>query len=247
MMPTIAYQLYCSRNFPPLDDTLAMLAGAGYEAVEGYGGLYADPEALRAALDRHGLRMPSGHFGLDLVEGDPQRAIAVAQLLEVEKVFVPYVAAENRPTDRAGWEAFAKRLAEAGKPVRDAGFAYGWHNHDFELRDLGGGVTPLDLIAQTGMDLELDLAWVRRGGQDPVEWLRKLRGQVKAVHVKDIAPEGEAADEDGWADVGHGTMDWPAIRAELSAQGIDHWVVEHDNPSDHARFARRSLETLKGW
>jgi sugar phosphate isomerase/epimerase len=246
-MPTIAYQLYCSRNFPPLDDTLAMLAGAGYRAVEGYGGLYGDLDGLKAGLDRNGLSMPSGHFGLDMVEGDPARTLEVARALGVRKVFVPYVAAEDRPSDRAGWEAFAARLQEAGKPVQDAGLAYGWHNHDFELMDLGGGVTPLDLIAQTGMDLELDLAWVRRGGQEPVAWLRKLGGQVKAVHVKDIAPEGEATDEDGWADVGHGTMEWPAIRAELAAQGIDHWVVEHDNPSDHARFARRSLETLQGW
>jgi sugar phosphate isomerase/epimerase len=245
-MPTIAYQLYCSRNFPPLDDTLAMLAQAGYAAVEGYGGLYADVDALKASLDRNGLTMPSGHFGLDMVEGDPARAIETARTLGVSKVFVPYVAAENRPGDRAGWEAFASRLQEAGKPIRDAGLAYGWHNHDFELQDLGG-VTPLDLIAQTGMDLELDLAWVRRGGQDPLEWLRKLGRQVKAVHVKDIAPQGEAIDEDGWADVGHGTMDWPAIRAELSVQGIDHWVVEHDNPKDHARFARRSLQTLQAW
>ena len=246
-MPTIAYQLYCSRNFPPLEDTLGMLAQAGYKAVEGYGGLYGDLDALEAGLDRHGLSMPSGHFGLDMVEGDPQRTLEVARRLGVRKVFVPHIAADKRPSDRAGWEAFAARLKEAGKPVRDAGFAYGWHNHDFELQDLGGGTTPLDLIAATGMDLELDLAWVRRGGQDPVEWLRKLGRQVVAVHVKDIAPEGQALAEDGWADVGHGTMDWPAIRAELSAQGIDHWVVEHDNPSDHARFARRSLQTMQGW
>jgi sugar phosphate isomerase/epimerase len=246
-MPTIAYQLYCSRNFPPLDDTLRMLSKAGYTAVEGYGGLYGDLEGLKAGLDRHGLSMPSGHFGLDMVEGDPQLTLEVVRGLGVRKVFVPYVAADQRPSDRAGWEAFARRLAEAGKPVQDAGLDYGWHNHDFELADLGDGTTPLDVIAATGMSLELDLAWVRRGGQDPVEWLRKLRGQVRGVHVKDIAPEGQATDEDGWADVGYGTMDWPAILAELAAQGIDHWVVEHDNPSDHTRFARRSLETLKGW
>ena len=55
---TIAYQLYCSRNFPPLDATLAMLADAGYGAVETYGGLYDDLDALRAGLDRHGLPRP---------------------------------------------------------------------------------------------------------------------------------------------------------------------------------------------
>ena len=246
-MPTIAYQLYCSRNFPPLDDTLAMLAQGGWKAVEGYGGLYGDVGALRAGLDRHGLTMPSGHFGLDMVEGDPARAIEVARSLGVGKVFVPYVAADSRPSDAQGWEAFATRLAESGKPLRDAGLGYGWHNHDFELADLGGGTTPLDLIARAGVDLELDLGWVARAGQDPAAWIRRLASRVTAVHLKDMAKAGEGADEDGWADVGHGRMDWPAIKAELDANGIDHWVVEHDNPSDHARFASRSLASIKSW
>lgn len=179
------------------------------------------------------------------MEGDPDEAIRVARTLGVQKVIVPYVAAEARPTDRAGWEAFARRLAEAGKPVRDAGLTYGWHNHDFELADLGG-TTPLDLIAEAGTDLELDLGWVARAGQDPAEALRRFEGRVIAVHVKDLAPKG-TAEEDGWADVGFGTQDWGAIKAELDRQGIDHWVIEHDNPSDHARLASRSLATVQGW
>lgn len=246
-MPTIAYQLYCSRNFPPLGDTLAMLAATGYRAVEGYGGLYGDPDTLKAGLEANGLTMPSGHFGLDMVEGDPARAIAVARTLGVSKVYVPYLMPEHRPADRAGWAAFATRLAEAGKPIRDAGLAYGWHNHDFELQDLGGGETPLDLIAAAGVDLELDLGWVRVAGHDPAATLRRLAGKVTAVHVKDIAKDGEAVDESGWADVGHGIIDWAPVKATLDALGIDHYVLEHDNPKDHRRFAARSLAAVKAW
>ena len=50
MMPRISYQLYCSRNFPPVADTMKMLAEAGFAEVEGYGGLLGDPAALKAAL-----------------------------------------------------------------------------------------------------------------------------------------------------------------------------------------------------
>jgi sugar phosphate isomerase/epimerase len=245
-MTTIAYQLYCSRNFPPIEDTLSMLAQAGYKAVEGYGGLYGDVDALKAGLDRNGLSMPSGHFALDMVEGDPQRTLEVARTLGVQKVFVPWVAPEHRGTDLDSWRAFARRLASALAPIRDAGHVVGWHNHDWDLADLGG-TTPMDLIVDAGLDLELDLGWVKRAGLDPVETLRRFKGRVRAVHVKDIAPEGEAADEDGWADVGHGTQDWTAIKRELEAQGIDHFVIEHDNPADHARFARRSLESIQAW
>lgn len=245
-MPTIAYQLYCSRNFPPLDGTLAMLAQAGYRAVEGYGGLYGDLDGLKRGLDANGLSMPSGHFALDMVEGDPARALEVARALGVRTVIVPFVMPDARPKDRAGWEVFAARLAEAGKPVLDAGLSYGWHNHDFELQDFGDGTTPLDLIAEAGVDLELDLGWVARAGASPEEWIHRFKRRIAAVHLKDLAPEGETG-EDGWADVGQGTQDWAAIRRELDAHGIGHWVIEHDNPADHARFARRSLQTVQGW
>jgi sugar phosphate isomerase/epimerase len=102
-------------------------------------------------------------------------------------------------------------------------------------------------MVEEGLDLELDLGWVTRAGLDPVETLRRFKGRVRAVHVKDIAPEGQAAAEDGWADVGHGIQDWASIKKEFDAQGIDHFVIEHDNPADHARFARRSLQSVQGW
>lgn len=245
-MPQIAYQLYCSRHFPPLGDTLAMLARLGYAHVEGYGGLYGDADTLKAGLDAHGLTMPSGHFGLDMLEGDPARALQIARMLGIRKVICPHVTADKRPADIAGWRAFGQRLAAAGRPFRDAGLAFGWHNHDFELADLGG-VTPLDLIAEAEVALELDLGWVRVAGHDPVTWIRKYAGRIMAVHIKDIARDARAADEDGWADVGYGIMDWVAIHAALAASGITHYVVEHDNPKDHVRFATRSLATIKGW
>ncbi|MBE0412274.1 sugar phosphate isomerase/epimerase [Yoonia sp.] len=246
-MPRISYQLYCSRNFPPLADTLHMLADTGYTEVEGYGGLFDDMDALHAGLDASGLRMTSAHVGLDMVEDDTVATLAKIKALGCAKVFVPYVMPDARPTDAAGWAAFGARLAAAGKPFRDAGLTFGWHNHDFELVATDTGARPLDLIAAASEDLmlELDLGWVHRAGHDPVEWIKTYAGRVSAVHVKDIARPGECTDEDGWADVGQGIMDWAAIHAALLAAGVDHYVVEHDNPSDHLRFARRSLAAIK--
>jgi len=93
----------------------------------------------------------------------------------------------------------------------------------------------------------MDVAWVIRGGADPLAWIEKYRDRITAAHVKDIAPAGQNADEDGWADVGHGTVDWPAIMAALRAVGVMHFVMEHDNPKDHTRFATRSIATAKGF
>ena len=54
--PELSFQLYSSRNFPPVEDQLTELAAIGYRNVEPFGGLYADPQRFKAALDRAGLK-----------------------------------------------------------------------------------------------------------------------------------------------------------------------------------------------
>ncbi len=239
----LSYQLYCSRNWG-LDETLTMLADTGFKQVEGYGGLInaTGAAALRDKLDANGLSMTTCHLGLDDCETDPARAVADAQTLGLKMAFIPHIGPEDRPSDAAGWTTFAKRLATLGQHFTDAGIAFGWHNHDFECVSVGGAM-PLDIIADH-VDLELDLGWVARAGHDPVAWINKYGSKIRAAHIKDIAPVGECADEDGWADVGHGTQNWPAIHAALAANGVTHYVTEHDNPADHARFAQRSLASM---
>lgn len=246
-MTAFSYQLYSSREFPPLEDTLAMLRGLGYEQVEGYGGVYGDPAALRAALDRNGLTMPSGHFGLDALENEPGKVIEIARTAGMNAVFCPHIGPDLRPDTAAGWREFGRRLAKAGEPIMKAGFAYGWHNHDFELRPLADGSVPLAHILDAAPELawEADIAWVVRGGADPLDWIERYGDRLKAVHVKDIATAGEKKDEDGWDDVGHGTMPWPMIWAAIKKTPADIFVMEHDKPNDHERFARRSIEAAR--
>lgn len=245
-----SYQLYSSRNFPPLADTLKMLAKAGYTQVEGYGGLYADDaqvEALKAALSTTGLSMPSGHFSLAMLENEPEKALAIARALQIKRIYCPHIMPADRPTDAAGWRAFGARLEKVGKPFRAAGLGFGWHNHDFEFVPLPDGTIPQAAMFEGGPSLEweIDVAWVIRGGADPVQWIRRHASRITAAHVKDIAPAGENTAEDGWADVGHGTVAWASLMNALRATDCKIFVMEHDNPADHHRFATRSLAAVR--
>jgi sugar phosphate isomerase/epimerase len=250
-MTEFSYQLYSSRNFPPLADTMKMVSALGYTQVEGYGGLYTEPEQvaeLRKSLDQTKLAMPSGHFGLDQLESDPAGVLAIAGSLGIKMIFCPYLAADQRPADAEGYVALGQRLQEAGKPFGDAGLGFGWHNHDFEFVALADGSTPMERIFQGGPDLtwEADIAWIVRGGAEPLGWIERENHRITAVHLKDIAPPGESEDEDGWADVGSGTMDWPGLMAALRATPVARLLVmEHDNPNDHKRFARRSIAAAR--
>jgi sugar phosphate isomerase/epimerase len=244
--PKLSFQLYSSRNFPPIEQQLATLSRLGYRNVEPHGGLYDDPSALKTSLDRAGLAAPSGHFGFDLLEQDFSRALAIARTLEIGLIVCPWLDPSERASDAAGWRALGRRLGTLARKTRDEGLQLAWHNHDFEFRPLTDGSVPIDiLMADTDLLLELDVAWVVRGGADPATWIEKYDGRIAACHVKDLAPPGANVGEDGWADVGTGIVDWRSLWPMVVRAGAKLMIAEHDNPSDFARFARISLAAMK--
>ncbi|MFV0383871.1 sugar phosphate isomerase/epimerase family protein [Paracoccus sp. (in: a-proteobacteria)] len=244
-----SFQLYSARNFQPWDQVVTTIAGLGYTQVEGFGGVYADPARFRALLDENGLTMPSGHFfPIGSFEDGLATSLATAKTLGMTRIFCP--APEDRwrnGTDAANWIALARRLEEACKKVNDAGFRFGWHNHHWEFMPLPGGEIAMDLILEhaPSIEWEMDVAWVARGKADPLTWIADHGDRITTAHVKDIAPAGENTAEDGWADLGHGTVDWKTIMTALRGAGVDLFVMEHDNPSDLARFASRSADTFR--
>ncbi len=242
-----SYQLYSSRNFPPLANTLKELGDAGYDSAEGYGGVYGDLAALAEGLKANGLTMPTGHFGIDQLENDVEGVLNIARTVGMKRIYCPYLMPDQRPTTLQGWRDFGARLQKASAPYKAAGYGFGWHNHDFEFFALEGS-TAQDAIFEGGPDLEweMDVAWVVRGGADPLAWIDRHGHRVTTAHVKDIAPKGEKLDEDGWADVGTGTVDWKAIMAALrSKTPCSTFVMEHDNPSDQSRFITVSITNAK--
>lgn len=244
-----SFQLYSARNFPPLDGVLARIAKLGYRQVEGFGGLYAEAESLAAGLKQHGLTMPTGHFGLTQLK-DTDAALKTAETLGMKFLYCPAIPKEDRVQDEAKWIELGETLAKLGETFRKRGFGFGWHNHDFEFTPLSNGKLPMDVLLETAgnNEWEMDVAWVVKGGQDPIAWIKKYGPRINAVHVKDLAPSGQNLNEDGWADVGHGTLDWQALSTAIKTHtNARYWVMEHDNPADVDRFASRSLVAVQAW
>ncbi|KMW60294.1 Sugar phosphate isomerase [Candidatus Rhodobacter oscarellae] len=244
-MTEFSYQLYSSRNFGPWAATYAMLAKAGYTMVEGFGGVYEDAGATKAALDAAGLTMPSGHFfPAGAFEDGLEDSLATAKALGMKRVFCPAPEDDLRDNGTSeDWKALAHRLEAAAPKLRDAGLDFGWHNHHWEFMPLPDGSIAMEILLQEApsIDWEMDVAWVVKGGGDPLAWMERYADRITTAHIKDIAADGECEDEDGWADVGHGTMDWAGLTTALRKTRCDLFIMEHDNPSDHARFAERSI------
>ena len=100
----LSFQMYSARDSVPLKAQLAELAKLGYENVEPFGALYADPIEFRKELDANGLSALSGHFGLSMLEADTEKAIHIANTLGIEIVIAPWLDPSLRPTDANGWK-----------------------------------------------------------------------------------------------------------------------------------------------
>ena len=77
-----------------------------------------------------------------------------------------------------------------------------------------------------------------------------IHGNLPALQavLEDIARQGEGLDEDGWSDVGHGTIDWRGLMRRLREKSAArHYIMEQDNPNDIERFARRSIEAAQAF
>jgi sugar phosphate isomerase/epimerase len=247
-MPTslISFQLYSSRNFPPLERQLATLARFGYRNVEPFSGLYGDVGGFKAALDDAGLKAPSGHFGLDTLEAEFAASVATARRLGISLIVCPWIHPDLRPKDKEGWLALGKRLGVIAGHVRTEGLRFAWHNHDFEFHPLPDGSLPIEhVLSDPLVELEFDIAWAVRGKADPAKWIERFSGRIAACHVKDIAPPGQKTDEDGWADVGEGIVQWKTLWPLAIKAGAALMIAEHDNPKDYERFARVSFNAMK--
>ncbi|WP_369056038.1 sugar phosphate isomerase/epimerase family protein [Kineococcus terrestris] len=232
----ISVQLYTLRDAldADADATLGRLAAVGFTQVEPFG-LAERAEQLAPLLAKHGLSAPSAHTSL--VAGaspvDLDATFAAAAATGTGLVIEPFV-------DPARWTtaedvaAVAAELNAAAARAADAGLRVGYHNHWFELENLIGGRTAMEVLADSLDDavvLEVDTYWAHVGGvADVPALLRRLGTRVAAVHLKD----GDGTrDTKNQVALGTGSVDVAGILAAATSPEVDVelGVVELDDSS----------------
>ena len=244
----VSIQLYTLRFLGDVDRALDAVAAAGYRHVETVGSHLEDPSTIKAKLDRRGLKVSSSHISLAALRENPRAVVEACRTLEFTQLFMPAVPVDQRQMDAAGWRALGRELGDLSTRYRDDGIHLGYHNHNWELQPKDGAKTALELIFEeaqgTPLTWQVDVAWLVRGRADPKSWMNRYRNLVASAHVKDIAPEGQNLDQDGWADVGSGVLDWRDLWRACRQAGAQWMVVEHDKPADPAASARASYDYL---
>ena len=248
-LPILSVQLFTLRAIEDDQLMLDAVAAAGYSHVELFGAKLAIGDPLSRLMQERGLRATGSHVALADLITDLDRVVEHARAFEITSLFVPSVPVPQRDMPADGWRALGKQLAGLSEKLARHGIMLGYHNHDWDLNLKEADKTALDLIFETAgsapVKWEADIAWLVRGGVDPVTWLKRHSGRLVAAHVKDLAPEGQGVEEAGWADVGAGVLDWSALWPEAVSAGAKVMVVEHDRQLDPARTIAKSFRYLK--
>lgn len=246
---TLSIQLYTLRSLENLDRILDVVSDAGYKYVETVGSHLDDAATVRSKLDARGLKVSSSHVSLAALREKPDAVADACKILGFTDLYMPAVPPDDRDMAADGWRALGLELGKIADRMKGKGIDFGYHNHHWELKPKDGSKTALELLfeAAEGSPLtwEADVAWLARGNVDPKAWIERYSRLVTAAHVKDIAPAGQNEDQDGWADVGSGTLDWKDLWQTCRKAGARWMVVEHDKPADPARSARSSFEYLR--
>jgi len=250
-------QLYTVRDQIAKDPaaTLQALARIGYTELE-----ILQPTLPVVAPIARQLRLSivAAHLDRPTATGEGLAAfITQAKAHGLRHLVVPFVPPAERPTDRAGFEQLANRLARMAQEVSAAGLQLSYHNHAFEFGQDRDGTRWLDVImkgtAASGMKLELDVFWAAITGADPVEIIRRYSGRIALVHLKDKDPQAARSlvelgvPRQTFVEVGSGALDFATILAAARAAGVEHYFVEQDfTPGDPVESLKKSYTYLDG-
>ncbi|MDR6125083.1 sugar phosphate isomerase/epimerase [Bacillus sp. SLBN-46] len=229
----IAVQMYTLREESEVDfvGTLRKVAELGFNGVEfaGYGGLPV--LEVKKVLDELGLQAAASHVPLEDLESNLEQVIEDQKLLGSKYVVCPYLLPERRTEQ--DYQALILLLEQAGQKCRQEGITLCYHNHDFELERLSDGRTALESIFEDtnaeNVKAELDVYWLTKAGEKPVEWMNRYRNRTPLIHLKDMTTD----EEQYFAELGTGGVDIESVLNLGVDAGVDWWIVEQD-------FSRRT-------
>lgn len=250
--PVLAAQLYTLREFTQtasdFSTSMRKVREMGYTAVQVSGIGAIPPQEVKAILDDNGLTVCITHIGFDRLTKELPTVIDEHHLWGCPHVAVGSMPASYRNAGEQGFKQFARDAGEIGRRLRQANLTFSYHNHSFEFVRFGKR-TGLDVIYDESdprdLQAEIDTYWVQHGGGDPAQWIRKLKGRMPVVHLKDMVIVDS---QQTMAEVGEGNLNWPAILDACREAGVQWYAVEQDicqrDPFESLAISYRNLNAM---
>ncbi|MBB6730132.1 sugar phosphate isomerase/epimerase family protein [Cohnella zeiphila] len=226
-------QLYTVREFTKNEEdfrrTLRKVKEIGYETVQVSAIGPIAPERVKAAADEAGLGICATHIGFERLQKELDQVIAEHRLWNCRYVGLGSMPPQFR-SSKEGYFAFVKEIAPIAERLRAEGLQFVYHNHRFEFEKFDGERTGLDILIEetdpNAFGIELDVFWAQAGGGQVTDWIRKVKGRMAVVHLKDMAI---VEDKAVTAEIGEGNMNIRDIVNACRETGVEWYVVEQDD------------------
>ncbi len=254
-------------------EALKKMAELGYHGVElSQVDMGADSVAeMKRACEEFDIEVAAISGGLDpRKEGDDALTVNLdkfvqdcktlgAKYIRIGMMPVNYMASVETLKD------FCRKAEDIAEKLKKEGIHLYYHNHHVEFQKVEGRYV-IDLVKEwaPNVGVELDVHWVQRGGENPVNVIPRLAGSLDLLHLKDykVYPYGEALEksEDDenlmreyfkdcvhFAEVGEGNLDMKAIIEAGLKAGSKYLIVEQDDTYDRDPYEslKISAENLK--
>ncbi|MDR2473588.1 MAG: sugar phosphate isomerase/epimerase [Tannerella sp.] len=231
----LGLQLYSLRDMVKDDGikkVLEAVAKMGYTNLEPAG--YSDgkfyglaPTEFKKMVDDLGMKLVSSHLGKNRTDDHSadmawwDKAADAHNDAGMKYMIMPstpvQIYGDNATLDNV--KLFADYFNEIALVVAGKSMKLGYHNHDHEFNNKIDGKPVFDYMVESTSPLhfcfQLDVFWIKKGGYDPVEYMKKYQDRIKLLHIKDEKTIGAA-----------NFVDFKAIFEQANAAGIKDWFVE---------------------
>lgn len=232
----LGIQLYTLRESiqtaADFDKTLSELSREGVSVIQISAIGPVPQNEVKEIVEKYGMDVCVTHTSFDRMRQCTQKVIDEHKMINCDCIGLGSMPDEYRK-DLASVRFFIEQAHQVGRICYENGCRFAYHNHDFEFKTiLEDGRTIMQvLLEETDPDyfgFIPDTAWIQIGGEDPVQFLEKLKGRVKVCHFKDYV---KADNEQGFkfTELGKGEVDILACYRKLKQLGIGYAVYEHDS------------------
>ncbi|WP_223591736.1 sugar phosphate isomerase/epimerase family protein [Neobacillus bataviensis] len=218
--------------------TLQKVINLGYEGIQ-FAGFYDTPaDQVKKLLEENKTLVAGAHVGVhQLLNDEWEKTLEYHHTLQNQLIICPALPKEMRQT-MDDYKRSAELLNQIGQKCHEAGFIFGYHNHDFEFQTFGEK-TGLELLFDNTdpelVKMELDCYWASFADHDALGIIRKYKNRIVSLHIKDMKLE---SGQKAGTEIGHGQLDFDSIVKVGNEFGIEWFTVEQEE------FERDPYESL---
>ena len=233
----LGLNLYSVRNLIKTDEDLIKTSMAlkemGYEYLQ-YSGAPFNAKAIKEASEKANIPFVLTHVPIERILDDTDNLMEEHAYFGCKNIGLSTIPWSKIVVEDE-FKSVVDKLEIAGEKMSKNGFSLCYHNHHVDFFRHGDKtVLEYIFINAPHVNFTLDIYWAQNGGADVLSLIRKMKGRIDCVHIKDylIAYENGKF-EPRSAALGDGNLDLKSIISVLKECGSKYFLVEEENAADY--------------